>query len=73
MSPNGSYASGRLFPAERLITVPRDLLFEDAAAVLFKRLPITRPRLDTEAYESILNNFGNPECRSGRELGQHRP
>lgn len=38
MGPIGSYASGRLFPAGRLIKLPDDLSFEDAAAVLFKGL-----------------------------------
>jgi NADPH:quinone reductase len=38
MGQIGSYASGRLFPAERLIKLPDDLSFDDAAAVLFKGL-----------------------------------
>ncbi len=34
--PLGGYASARLFPAERLVKIPDELSFEDAAAVLFK-------------------------------------
>jgi len=34
--PVGSYASARLFPAERLVRIPESLSFEDAAAVMFK-------------------------------------
>ena len=32
----GSYASGRLYPAARLVRIPEALTFDDAAAVLFK-------------------------------------
>lgn len=38
LGPIGSYASARLYPAERLIKLPDHLAFEDAAAVLFKGL-----------------------------------
>jgi NADPH2:quinone reductase len=34
--PLGAYASGRIFPANRLIKIPDSLSFEDAAAVFFK-------------------------------------
>lgn len=34
--PLGGYASARLYPAERLVKLPAQLSFEDAAAVLFK-------------------------------------
>ncbi|MFT0532081.1 quinone oxidoreductase family protein [Castellaniella hirudinis] len=34
--PLGAYASGRLYPAERLVKLPDDLSCEDAAAILFK-------------------------------------
>lgn len=34
--PLGAYASGRLFPANRLVKIPEALSFEEAAAVLFK-------------------------------------
>lgn len=34
--PIGSYASGRLYPAERLVKIPDELSFEAAAAVMFK-------------------------------------
>lgn len=34
--PLGAYASGRLYPAERLVKLPDSVSFEDAAAVLFK-------------------------------------
>lgn len=34
--PIGSYASGRLYPASRLIKIPEAMTAEDAAAVLFK-------------------------------------
>ena len=34
--PVGSYASARLYPAERLVRIPDSLSFEDAAAVMFK-------------------------------------
>lgn len=36
MGPVGAYASGRLFPAERLVPLPPQLEDEAAAAVLFK-------------------------------------
>lgn len=36
MGPVGAYASGRLFPAERLVNLPPQLEDEAAAAVLFK-------------------------------------
>lgn len=36
LGPIGSYASGRLYPAERLIKLPDSIGFDDAAAVLFK-------------------------------------
>lgn len=36
LGPLGGYASGRLYPAERLIKLPDSLSFDDAAAVLFK-------------------------------------
>ena len=32
----GAYASGRLYPAERLVRLPDGISFEDAATVLFK-------------------------------------
>ena len=34
--PMGAYASGRLFPANRLVKIPDDLGFDEAAALLFK-------------------------------------
>jgi NADPH2:quinone reductase len=34
--PIGAYASGRLYPAERLVRLPDDMPFDSAAAVLFK-------------------------------------
>jgi NADPH2:quinone reductase len=34
--PIGAYASGRLYPADRLVRIPKDLTGVDAAAVLFK-------------------------------------
>lgn len=34
--PIGSYASARLYPAERLVKIPETLSFDDAAAVMFK-------------------------------------
>jgi len=34
--PLGSYASARLYPAERLVKIPDSLSFDDAAAVMFK-------------------------------------
>jgi NADPH:quinone reductase len=36
LGPLGAYASGRLYPAERLVHLPDTLSFEDAATVLFK-------------------------------------
>ncbi|WP_024302921.1 quinone oxidoreductase [Pseudogulbenkiania sp. MAI-1] len=36
LGPLGSYATGRLYPAERLIKLPDSLSFDEAAAVLFK-------------------------------------
>lgn len=36
LGPLGSYASGRLYPADRLIRLPDELSTEDAATVLFK-------------------------------------
>ena len=34
--PLGSYASARLYPAQRLVKIPDSLSFDDAAAVMFK-------------------------------------
>ncbi len=34
--PMGAYASGRLYPANRLVKIPDELGFDEAAAVLFK-------------------------------------
>lgn len=34
--PLGSYASARLYPAERLVKIPDSLSFDEAAAVMFK-------------------------------------
>lgn len=34
--PIGAYASARLYPAQRLVKIPDELSFDDAAAVLFK-------------------------------------
>jgi NADPH2:quinone reductase len=34
--PRGAYASGRLYPAERLVRIPDQLTADDAAAILFK-------------------------------------
>lgn len=34
--PLGAYAGARLFPADRLVRLPDSLVFDDAAAVLFK-------------------------------------
>jgi NADPH2:quinone reductase len=36
--PIGSYASGRLYPADRLVRLPDNLGYADAAAILFKAL-----------------------------------
>src|ERR1700722_3563479 len=36
LGPVGSYASGRLYPAERLVPLPNSLSAEDAATLLFK-------------------------------------
>lgn len=36
LGPLGSYASGRLYPADRLVKLPDDISSEDAATVLFK-------------------------------------
>jgi NADPH:quinone reductase len=36
LGPLGAYASGRLYPAERLVRLPDGISFEDAATVLFK-------------------------------------
>ncbi len=36
LGPIGSYASGRLYPAQRLVRLPDKLSAEDAATVLFK-------------------------------------
>ncbi|HLM39829.1 MAG TPA: quinone oxidoreductase [Microvirga sp.] len=36
LGPLGAYASGRLYPAERLVRLPETLSFDDAATVLFK-------------------------------------
>jgi len=36
LGPIGSYASGRLYPAERLVLLPDNVSAEDAATVLFK-------------------------------------
>jgi NADPH2:quinone reductase len=34
--PIGAYASGRIFPAERLVRLPDDVSYDEAAGVLFK-------------------------------------
>ncbi|MDH4559014.1 quinone oxidoreductase [Pseudomonas sp. BN417] len=34
--PIGAYASARLYPAERLVRIPDEMSFDDAAAVMFK-------------------------------------
>jgi NADPH2:quinone reductase len=36
VGPLGGYASGRLYPAERLVGLPDNLSFEDAATIMFK-------------------------------------
>jgi NADPH2:quinone reductase len=36
VGPLGGYASGRLYPAERLVRLPDNLSFEDAATIMFK-------------------------------------
>ena len=36
LGPLGSYASGRLYPAERLVKLPDDVTSDDAAAIIFK-------------------------------------
>jgi NADPH2:quinone reductase len=36
LGPLGSYAAGRLYPANRLVKLPDAISFEDAAAVVFK-------------------------------------
>jgi NADPH2:quinone reductase len=36
LGPLGSYATGRLYPANRLVKLPDAISFEDAAAVVFK-------------------------------------
>src|SRR5712671_2241002 len=36
IGPIGSYASGRLYPADRLVHLPEKLTLRDAASVLFK-------------------------------------
>lgn len=38
LGPLGAYASGRAYPAERLLRLPDDLSFEAAATILFKGL-----------------------------------
>ncbi len=37
LGPLGSYARGRLYPAERLVRLPETLSFDDAAAVMLPR------------------------------------
>lgn len=34
--PRGAYATGRLYPADRLVRIPDELTADDAAAILFK-------------------------------------
>ncbi|SCK21999.1 quinone oxidoreductase [Vogesella sp. LIG4] len=46
--PLGAYASGRIYPAERLVKLPDNLSCEDAAAILFKG--ITAQYLLTSTY-----------------------
>lgn len=48
LGPIGSYADGRLYPAERLVELPDDVTFEDAAAVFLKAL--TAQYLITSTY-----------------------
>lgn len=38
LGPLGSYSSGRLYPAERLLKLPDELSFKDASAVILKGL-----------------------------------
>lgn len=49
LGPLGGYASGRLYPAERLLKLPDCLSFDDAAAVLFKG--ITAQYLIKSSYQ----------------------
>lgn len=49
MGQPGAYASGRLYPAQRLVRLPETLAFDDAAALLFKGL--TAHYLLTSTYE----------------------
>lgn len=48
MGPLGAYATGRIYPAERLIKLPDNLRDDDAAALLFKG--ITAEYLLTSVY-----------------------
>jgi len=48
LGPIGSYASGRLYPAERLLRLPDNLSMQDAASILFKGL--TAQYLITSTY-----------------------
>jgi len=48
LGPIGSYASGRLYPAERLLRLPDNLSMQDAASILLKGL--TAQYLITSTY-----------------------
>jgi len=51
LGPIGSYASGRLYPAERLIRLPDNLSMPDAVSILFKGL--TSQYLITSTYPVV--------------------
>lgn len=76
--PLGGYASARLFPADRLVKIPDELSFDEAAAVLFKG--ITAQYLLKSTYPvgpgttmllyGVAGGLGNHGA-VGQTLGRH--
>ncbi len=61
--PIGSYASGRVYPAERLVHLPSDLSPTDAASVLFKG---DYGAVPSEVDLSRRSDDGRPDLRRSR-------
>ncbi|QIL78526.1 quinone oxidoreductase [Diaphorobacter sp. HDW4A] len=75
--PVGAYASGRLFPAERLVQLPDSISHEDAAAVLFKGITaqyLLKTTYDVRPGSRVLiygaaGAVGQLMCAWARHLG----
>jgi NADPH:quinone reductase-like Zn-dependent oxidoreductase len=66
LGPLGGYATGRLYPANRLVKLPDDISFEDAAAVMFKG--ITAQYLIKRAWFRIRHFWVTQASESRRLL-----